>query len=363
MKQKAVQTFDSAPDLWNQSIAPVSMRQFVTEVADTEKLLLFGETGSGKTHYYLNILEYQDMLGVKPKNLRMDIIFPDRPSGLAKLYNLIPDRYIDCVNVYQITDYKSTIRSTATAEKALRQHYQDTGHYGWMVFELMENYWQFSQDYYCREAYGTSMGEYFAQMQNIMSKDKADKKAAYEAFAGPFGGPWTIIKFFHNFNWIDIVKRYPFNTVFTSEIKAEENKDSIFYSLGYRPAGEKHNQHKMDTILYLSHKGNDFFMKPFKLTGYKRLYGELKITGLNGYEEHKKACQKLAKMGYAVSKMEDLEQQAGISPPKKEKPKEKKIESAPIVKGAPNMIKDIEEGLEELSEKEKKESTDEQWEL
>lgn len=335
MKQKAVQQQSQAPDLWNRRANPVTMRKFVNDVANTEKLLLFGETGSGKTHFYLNILEWQEKQGLSREDLKMSIIFPDRPTGLAKLVNLIPQRYIDSIDVYQVNNYEETVVATATAEKSMEEHYKNTGHFGWMVFELMENYWTFSQDYYCRQAYGQSMGEFFAQMQSIMGKGKADKKTAYEAFAGPFGGPWPIIKFFHNFNWIDRVKRFPYNTIFTSEVKEEDNKDSIFYSLGYRPAGEKHNQHRMDTILYTGHKGDKFTLKPFKLTGYTRLYGEINVTNKNGYEEHINACKRLAKLGYCVSKMDDLEQQAGISPPKKKKEKPKEEPKKEEVKNPP----------------------------
>ena len=315
--QKPVHSFNEAPDLWNQTADSISMRQFVRDVANTEKLLVFGETGSGKTYFYLKILEYLEKTGLSPDNMKMVIVFPDRPTGLTKLKDIIPSNYYDSIEVFPVNNYEDTIRATTTAEKIMEEHYKKTGHFGWIVFELMENYWTFAQDYYCRQAYGKSLGEYFAQMQSIISSDKAEKRTAYEAFAGPFGGPWPIIKFFHNFNWIDKIKRFPYNVVFTSEIKEEENKDSIFYTLGYRPAGEKHNQHRMDTILYLGHSGGKFTMKPFKLTGYTRLYGQIDITNKNGYEEHKRALKKLAELGYCVSKMEDIEQQAGIKPVKK----------------------------------------------
>lgn len=315
-----------SPDLWKQTVEPVTMRKFIHDVANNEKTLLFGETGSGKTHFYLGILEHLEECGMSASDIRMAIIYPDRPTGLAKLYSLIPKKYLDSIDVYQVNNYEETIIATATAERMMEEHYKKTGHYGYIVFELMENYWSFSQDYYCRQAYGQSMGEFFAQMQNIGGKTKADKKTAYEAFAGPFGGPWPIIKFFHNFNWIDRVKRFPYNTIFTSEIRAEDNADSIFHSLGYRPAGEKNNQHRMDTIIYLKHNGNKFTMKPMKLTGYTKFYGEVNITGKNGYKEHLIALKRLAKLGYCVSKMEDLEQQAGITPPKKkETPKKETV--------------------------------------
>lgn len=341
--KKTIQVKTSS--LWEQEAKSFSIDEYAGSVADTEKLLVFAETGAGKTSFYLGILQYLWEKGIPKEKVAMYIIFPDRPSGLKKLYGLIPKEYRSCtsedywgVHVYPVTDYESMIKATATAEKKLENHYKEVGEYGWLVFELMENYWTFSQDYYCRQAYGQTMGEYFAQMQSIVSKSKAEKKTAYEAFAGPFGGPWPIIKFFHNFNWIDRVKRFPYNTFFTSEIKEEQNKDSIFYELGYRPAGEKHNQHKMDTILYLTHKKGKFTIKPLKLTGYKKMYGELDITNRNGYKRHREACKKLEELGHSVTKFEDLEAEAGVEPPKKkkatpekkEKPKEEETEELDV---------------------------------
>jgi len=320
-KKEAVKQ-DDARDLWSQRANSIPITRYAKETADSEKLLVFSETGGGKTNFYLQMLTYlKDVKKIPKDELKMFIIFPDRPQGLVKLYGLIPAEYRDCIEIFPVGTYEETIKATATAVEALEEHHKKTGRYGWIVFELIENYWTFSQDYFCREAYGTSMAEFFAQMQSISSKDRAEKRTAYEAFAGPFGGPWPIIKFFHNFNWIDRVKRMPFNIIFTSELKEEDNKDSIFSDLGYRPAGEKHTQHKVDTIIYLTHKGNKFFMKPFKLTGFRRLYSQLEVTDKNPYEVHKEALEKLAKMGHMVSKMDDIEKQANIKPPK---PKEEK---------------------------------------
>ena len=313
--------------LWQQKAKPIPMREYAKQTADTEKLMLFSETGAGKTRFYLNILDYlHDIKKIPKEKIKMCIVMPDRPTGLTKLYGIIPKEYIDCIDVFPVNQYEDTIVATATAHEILAEHYKNSGFHGYLVFELTENYWSFSQDYFCRQAYGQTMGEFFAQMQSIMGKNKADKKTAYEAFAGPFGGPWPIIKFFHNFNWIDKIKRYPYNIIFTSELKEEDNADSIFKSLGYRPAGEKHNQHRMDTILYLSHKGERFFMKPYKLTGYEKLYAQIDITKKNGYHEHMKALKELEKRGFRVSPIKELEKEAGITPPKPKPKKPKKEE-------------------------------------
>ena len=307
---------DDVTNLWEQSVESIPIKKYTREAGDSEKMILFSETGAGKTRFYLKLLKTLLSKGVAKKDLKMFIIYPDRPGGLAKLYGLIPKEYQDCIDVFPVSMYEDVVRATGTAARALEKHYKDTGVYGWIIFELMENYWTFSQDYYCRMAYGETMGDYFAEMQSMMSKDKAHKKAAYEALTGPFGGPWTSIKFFHNFNWIDKIKRMPYNIIFTSELKEEDNSDSIFKVLGFRPSGEKHCQHKIDQILYLSHKGDKFFMKPFKLTGYDKLYAQVDITGKNGYEQHLKALKELEKRGFRISPMELLEKTSGITPPK-----------------------------------------------
>jgi len=307
-------------DLWAQELQPIPANKYIKSVANTEKILIFSETGAGKTTFYLNIIRDLKRRGINPKEFTMTIISPDRPTGLSKIFDIVPASYSKYMHIFPVNNYEDVIKSTAKSEKMLKEHFERTEKHGWMVFELLENYWTFAQDYYSRQAYGESMGYYFAQMMRALTIK--DKQTAYEAFAGPYGGPWPIIKFFHNYNWIDRIKRMPFNAVFTSEVKEETNKDSIFFNLGLRPAGEKNNMHRVDTIIYLSHKGNDYFMRPFKLTGYTRLYRETKITNKNGYEIHKLALKQLAERGFKTSKIKNIEKEAGITPPvKQEKPK------------------------------------------
>ena len=96
-------------------------------------------------------------------------------------------------------------------------------------------------------------------------------------------------------------------------------------------------------------------MKPFKLTGFRRLYSQLDVTDKNPYQVHKDALAKLEKMGHKVSKMDDIEKQANIKPPKPKK--EEKPTNPPPEK---------EETKEEVKEKkpeEPKESEEEVWEV
>jgi len=187
-----------------------------------------------------------------------------------------------------------------------------------------------SQDYYSRQAFGETLADLMSakrraveELKSIKSEDK--KESAYQALEG--WRDWTVIKFFHNFNWIDRIKKMPFNVGATAEIREIDNPDSIFYAIKVRPAGEKDNAHRFDTIIYKTHKGNNFTQQCFKLTGYSRLYSAIDITNKNSYAEHKKILEKFETAGYKSSAIEELEKEAGIKvpnvspPPKKEEPK------------------------------------------
>lgn len=308
-------------NLWKQDFTnSMNLRDYEENVADSEKIIIFGESSSGKTAFYLGIVQYLKKQGIKPEDFMMCIVFPDRPTGITKLFKMIPDEFRDRIFIYPIDKYEEMISATAQAEKQLLQHHKKTGKHGWFVFELLEESWKMSQDYYTRLAYGESLGDYFAQKRSEVKAMK-DDDSAYRSLSG--WGDWSVIKFEHNFNWIDKIKRMPFNVLFTAEIKEEGNKDSIFYDVGYRPAGEKDNMHRVDTILHLSHKRNEFTMQPFKLTGYTKLYRETKITGKNGYAVHRKALQKMEEKGLKSTVFEEFEDSANITPPKKPKQKTK----------------------------------------
>lgn len=322
--KKEVEGESNPKELWDQRLVkPVSLKQYAQEIENVEKLILFGESNTGKTRWYLSILKYLLKQNIPKEKLLMCIVFPDRPTGVTKLINLIPKEYFDnnCVQIFPVNNYEEMVSSTAEAEKMLLEHYKKTGKHGWLVCELLEESWKNSQDYYCRQAYGVGLGEYFAQKkQNI--KILKDDTSAYRALEG--WGDWPIIKYFHNYNWVDKIKRMPFNVVFTAEIKEEGNKDSLFYELGYRPAGEKDNLHRVDTIIYLSHKGNQFFQRCYKLTGYNRLYSNIEITDKNGYEIHKQILARFDKEGHKTSAIEEAEKEADIPviEKKEEQPKQ-----------------------------------------
>ncbi len=355
MAMKKVAEKEEPKNLWNQQIVkPLSVNEYKKEIADAEKIILFGESNTGKTRFYLSILKYLEKQGVPKDDILMCILYPDRPTGITKLFNLIPAQYRDNILIFPINTYEELISSTATSEQKLKEHFKNTGKLGWLVIELLEDAWKSVQDYYCRLAYGETLGEYFAKKRADVKAMKEDSNA-YRALEG--WGDWTIIKYFHNFNWIDKIKRMPYNVIFTAEVKEEGNKDSNFYDLGYRPGGEKDNIHRVDTVIYLSHKGNQFSMRTYKNTGYSRLYNSVDITSPDkhgneviAYEMHCNALKRLENRGYRTSKIEDIEKEAQIKP--LEKKSIEKASKEEIIEKKKEETKESNENVEKDTEDE-----------
>jgi|GEM_PF-2130337 len=320
-KQKPVEGQPKARNLWKEEAPTVTIQQFAKDTADVEKILWMGESNSGKTKGYLDILGYLKAKKTPPEDVMMCIIFPDRATGLTKLYNVIPKEYVTHVFPYTVNCYEDLIVATGTAQRKLEEHYKKTGKHGWLILELLEENWRMTQDYYSRQAFGETLADYLALQREAVKEKmkklgKEEKDTAYQALGG--WQDWSIIKFFHNFNWIDKIKKMPFNVGATSEVKAEKNKDSIFFSVGVCPAGEKDNVHRFDNVIYKSHKENKFYQQCFKWTGMSRLYSEIDITDKNSWAVHKKIQQQFESKGYRSSAIEELEEEAGIEPPKKE---------------------------------------------
>jgi len=309
-------------DLWSIEKEATPLKDFVKDTVNVEKIIWFGPSNSGKTHAYLSVLRDYSKRKIPPKDVCMCIVFPDRSTGITKLWHLIPKEYQDRVFIFPIHDYEGLVTATANCEKILIKHFEKTKTHGWLIVELLEEAWRMAQDYYSRQAFGETLADLMSAKRRAVAsleelKDENKKKSAYEALEG--WRDWTVIKFFHNFNWIDRIKKMPFNVGATSEIKSTDDEDDIFSAIKVRPAGEKDNVHRFDTVLYMKHQGNNFYQRCFKLTGYSRLYTDVDITGEDSYTMHRKITEKFEKSGYRKTKVEELEEEADIEKPKETK--------------------------------------------
>src|SRR4030042_5004419 len=169
------------------------------------------------------VLDYYRKIGVKPEDVLICVVYPDRASGITKLAGVVPPEYLGRVRVFQISNYEQLIKATATSDRLLREHYKKTGNakHGWLVIELLGEPWVFSQDHYVQQTYGKDLGAYFAERKRL-SEAIRENPSAYKILDG--WKDWSVIKLFHNLEWIEKIKLMPHNVWFTAEIKDEENR-------------------------------------------------------------------------------------------------------------------------------------------
>jgi hypothetical protein len=220
-----------------------------------------------------------------------------------------------------------------------------------------------AQAHYIRTAYGETLGFYFAKRrQDVLSQaDDPEATTAHDALRG--WGDWPIIKYFHNYYWIDRVKRLPFHLLFTAEEKELTKKEAasgvVWARVGYKPAGEKDNIHRFDDVIYMKHThdttGDHYFIRSMKLTGYEKLFSEIEVTGKNAYEEYLRAKAILDKMGLKKSKIDEVKQGAEVL---EETGDIEEGTKAPVPPKVPSDFKlslgDVAEGEEKEEEEEKK---------
>lgn len=274
-----------------------------------ESLLFYGSTFSGKTYGYITIPQYLREQDIPPEKFKMCIVYPDRPGGVTKLLDEVPDEYLSSIELYPITgDFNQVIEATLKSWKQLLEFSdfpEETDKQCFLVVEMLDEMWSMAQDTAIREAYGIGIGDYMAQeFQSVLKRAQAEAKSkrdlsAYQVLQG--WSDWTIIKNLHNTQWVEVVKQIPFfgiNLICTAGEKplAEGEEGGTFGKIGVKPAGEKSNRHRVDTIIYMRQKGGRFYIQPAKITELGMVYPEKNVTDERPYGVHLKMQERLKKV-------------------------------------------------------------------
>lgn len=274
-----------------------------------ESILFYGATFSGKTYGYITIPQYLKEQGIPPEKFKMCIVYPDRPGGVTKLLDEVPDEYLSGIELYPITgDFNQVIEATLKSWKQLLEFSEfpkETDKQCFLVVEMLDEMWSMAQDTAVREAYGVGIGDYMArEFQSVLKRAQAEAKSkkdlsAYQVLQG--WTDWTIIKNLHNTQWVEVVKQIPFfgiNLICTAGEKplAEGEEGGTFGKVGVKPAGEKSNRHRVDTIIYMRQKGGHFFIQPAKITELGMVYPEKNVTDQGPYGVHLEMQKRLKKV-------------------------------------------------------------------
>lgn len=260
---------------------------------DREVILLGGSPGSGKSFSVAALVSDGLEQGFKVAVL-------DRDRGLHKVIReLFGDDKPENLAYFLLDEW-------AKAEEAANYALENLGPGDWFVFEMIGSIWDFAQTEYSRLVYDEGLTNHImllrAEAQEIIRQQGVDPKSKEArkitgekiGFSGLDGRQdWSLIKRMHNNELFDkLIIRGDFNILSTTSMtlisndEMEKHKYPEFESLGRRPEGEKHQQHRHDTLAVVDKKGGkwlartDLGAKKGKDRGGRELFKELDITGI-----------------------------------------------------------------------------------
>lgn len=205
-----------------------------------EKLLVAGETNSGKT---LTIVQ-------------LAVTFPDKRiiafDAEGDINLTLEDMGLELPNLTVIEarpDWDALVASYNTAKASLRPE-------DWLCFDMLGVFWDLAQNSFSKAVFGESPS------QHIIALRREAKRADFGGFDGLTD--WTVIKRMHNEDIFDDALRWSnFNVLATTSLTDFSPKEKVptlgvegllASEFGKKLEGEKHNKFRFRTIVVVYHK-------------------------------------------------------------------------------------------------------------
>lgn len=227
-----------------------------------EVIFAMAAPGGGKSY----AIAHMARLGLE---LGFNMVVIDRDRGLAKAIKEV------CGKIPSNLDYFLANKFEKYAEGITHAHVNlDTD--DWLVFDMIGGMWDMAQSEYSRMVYGDDVTKHLialrAEAEEALdsakrTKDDGKVRQAAVQYNGMEGRTdWPLIKRMHNDDLIDdAILNGDFNILSTTSgtVIDEQSvgKWPRWDHIGLRPEGEKHNQHRHDTLMYLNLDRGKYFWR------------------------------------------------------------------------------------------------------
>jgi len=215
-----------------------------------ERILLFGQEGTGKTSAVLSLAR-------RLPDAHFHIIDTDYSSSYGRM---IATEYIDVgengnttLHVVGPWDWPKLLSTVKEVQRSIEPG-------DWMVVDSMTPSWQSVRDHYTEQVHGTSIDDYLLDIR--IQREKAGKKGAnLEAFDG--WTDWSVINSMY-FPLYRFITQHPGHLVITAEADRLGDNDGkgmrdVYGPHGFKPAGQKKIGFLTQTVL-LTKKNRDGFL-------------------------------------------------------------------------------------------------------
>lgn len=210
----------------------------------TERILVYGNPGSGKSHQFLRIADF-----VKPAACYV----LDSDDAYPRLLET-EFKHLDNVIVYPVgNDWEEWA-------KAIRDVIGRAREGDWVSVDRADVAWEAVQEYYVQKVFGEEMGDYFLQARiEFEQLRKGTNKKNMVVLEGD--KDWQVINKVYKQDWLKLVSpAFPAHLyVVTSASKIEKRDEEIIQEtygwLGAKPSGQKHLPYQMHTVFLFNCRG------------------------------------------------------------------------------------------------------------
>jgi len=221
-------------------------RKRVTKKVDRDgapiKRLLYGRASTGKTraaiHFFCNRLK---------ENKNTICWYIDTERGLIQTLREFEEDIDENIEYFECFNFTDAIN-------ALKLILENAQKGDIIIIDMLSVLWDWSQEQYTMEVFDKDMSKFYLSRR----KEIVEKRSGAPVMDG--WKDWVGIKLLHNHDFIDeFVKQTGADLICICSAKRvdmnEEGKPpvlnpTIFTPIGFAPEGEKHNEHRFDTIIY-----------------------------------------------------------------------------------------------------------------
>jgi len=214
-----------------------------------ERILVYGQPGSGKSYAHLKIAEAYPRSGFYIIDTDDSI-----PRMLSSEFS-----HLNNVNVYPAQDWPACC-------KALDEIRPKATGNDWLVVDMLCSVWEFVQSHFVEEIFSKDIATYFLQVRRDL-RQGASNLSAFKGWVD-----WSVINKLYQ-GWInEITYRLPCHVFFTCKATRVGHEDEAdirdtYSSFGVRPEGEKRNSYRVHSVFLLTHDRDGFFMSTVKDRG------------------------------------------------------------------------------------------------
>jgi hypothetical protein len=246
----------------------------------TERILLFGSIGTGKTTSYLKIAQWLQNTGSKNKVYVIDTDFALKRMLTKNLkYKSLKNlTYYECTQ-WDITEDNDEFKKLPKDEqerklnksvvKVTRKILDVIEPDDWLVVDFSDSTWSMVQSWFTERVYQMRIEDHFLLMRLEIQKTlgEGEKPKQSTVFSGR--GDWPTINKIY-FGWRDTVLfQHKFNVLLTAKENDIEKDDEartkkMFRRLGVKPAGQKDMAHQTHTVLYTDKDRDDWIITTVK---------------------------------------------------------------------------------------------------